>query len=124
MAAGRSPNDQEVGTMQEGRLPVEMLGPKAAAVLQKLGVDGITQQLMPHLQLLEACQKPGAQACEAVKYLLNSTSYHDAAGRVQSVRLRLRGSWILFLMLSCPLTPEVCTEAKSCCWSIYCCPIA
>ncbi len=119
MAAGCNDHDTSSGlgpknsglmlagfVLQDGRLPIDMFGLKASAILSRLNAAHVVLRLTPHLQLLEACRKPGAEACTALSHILKGPSYHDARAKLQSARLPISSCWILFLVGNQALTAE------------------
>ena len=104
----------ECCVIQDGRLPLDLLGPNASVILNKLGTAHVTVQLLPHLQLLEACRNPGAVGVPALKYIMSGPSYYDARFKLQSARLPISSSWILFLSADHALSPEASPDASAC----------
>ena len=98
--------------LQDGRLSIDMFGLKASGILSRLHAAHVVLRLTPHLQLLEACRKPGAEACTALRHILKGPSYHDARAKPQSAKLPISSCWILFLIGNQALTSEASSSDR------------
>ncbi|KAK9812385.1 hypothetical protein WJX73_006632 [Symbiochloris irregularis] len=99
----------------ENRLPVDLLlkpnsGQGALRKLMELLPVELQNELLPHLQLLHACdsQQPPSEAVERIVSMQNASAYLDARDRFHAPCVRLRSSWILYVLVVEPaLHPEV-----------------